>query len=65
MAKKKYNVIREEMLQVASNVAQEKNIDQDFFYDTDQFILKLNLVTFSEELNLKFGFLLPVTSGTF
>ena len=29
MAKKKYNVIREEMLQVASNVAQEKNIDQD------------------------------------
>ena len=29
MAKKKYNVIREEMLQVASNVAEEKNIDQD------------------------------------
>ena len=29
MAKKKYNVIREEMLEVASNVAQEKNIDQD------------------------------------
>ncbi len=29
MAKKKYNVIREDMLQVASNVAQEKNIDQD------------------------------------
>ena len=29
MAKKKYNVIREEMLQVASNVAQEKNIEQD------------------------------------
>ena len=29
----------------------KKNIDQDFFYDTDQVILKLNLETFSEELN--------------
>ena len=29
MVKKKINVIREEMLQVATNVAQEKNIDQD------------------------------------
>ena len=29
MAKQKIKVIREEMLQVANNVAQEKNIEQD------------------------------------
>ena len=29
MAKQRIKVIREEMLQVASNVAQEKSIDQD------------------------------------
>ena len=29
MAKQKIKVIREEMLQVANNVAQEKNINQD------------------------------------
>ena len=32
MAKQKIKVIREEMLQVANNVAQEKNIDQDLYF---------------------------------
>ena len=32
MAKQKIKVIREEMLQVANNVAQEKNIDQESVY---------------------------------
>ena len=53
MAKKKYNVIREEMLQVASNVAQEKNIDQDSVFSAmEQALEKAARVKYGQEICL-------------
>ena len=40
MAKQKIKVIREEMLQVANNVAQEKNIDQDSVFEAMEMALE-------------------------
>ncbi len=54
MAKKKYNVIREEMLQVASNVAQEKNIDQDsVFIAMEQALEKAARVKYGHEIDIR------------
>ena len=53
MAKKKYNVIREEMLQVASNVAQEKNIDQDSVFSAmEQALEKAARVKYGQEIDI-------------
>ena len=41
MAKQKIKVIREDMLQVANNVAQEKNIDQDSVFSAMEQALSL------------------------
>ena len=54
MAKKKYNVIREEMLQVANNVAQEKNIDQDSVFSAmEQALEKSARVKFGQEIDIR------------
>ncbi len=54
MAKKKYNVIREEMLQVASNVAQEKNIDQDAVFSAmEQALEKSARVKYGQEIDIR------------
>ena len=54
MAKKKYNVIREEMLQVASNVAQEKNIDQDsVFLAMEEALEKAARVKYGQEIDIR------------
>ncbi len=54
MAKKKYNVIREEMLQVASNVAQEKNIDQEsVFLAMEQALEKSARVKYGQEIDIR------------
>ena len=54
MAKKKYSVIREEMLQVASNVAQEKNIDQDAVFSAmEQALEKAARVKYGQEIDIR------------
>ncbi len=54
MAKKKFNVIREEMLQVANNVAQEKNIDQDaVFLAMEQALEKAARVKYGQEIDIR------------
>ncbi len=54
MAKKKYNVIREEMLQVATNVAQEKNIDQDSVFSAmEQALEKAARVKYGHEIDIR------------
>ena len=54
MAKKKFNVIREEMLQVATNVAQEKNIDQDsVFLAMEQALEKAARVKYGQEIDIR------------
>ena len=54
MAKKKFNVIREEMLQVASNVAQEKNIDQDAVFSAmEQALEKSARVKYGQEIDVR------------
>ena len=54
MAKKKFNVIREEMLQVASNVAQEKNIDQDSVFSAmEQALEKAARVKYGQEIDIR------------
>ena len=54
MAKKKISVIREEMLQVASNVAQEKNIDQDsVFLAMEQALEKAARVKYGQEIDIR------------
>ncbi|MDC3083624.1 helix-hairpin-helix domain-containing protein [Pelagibacteraceae bacterium] len=54
MAKKKYNVIREEMLQVASSVAQEKNIDQDSVFSAmEQALEKAARVKYGQEIDIR------------
>ena len=54
MAKKKYNVIREEMLQVATNVAQEKNIDQDSVFSAmEQALEKAARVKYGQEIDIR------------
>ena len=54
LAKKKYNVIREEMLQVANNVAQEKNIDQDSVFSAmEQALEKSARVKFGQEIDIR------------
>ncbi len=54
MAKKKYNVIREEMLEVASNVAQEKNIDQDSVFSAmEQALEKAARVKYGQEIDIR------------
>ena len=54
MAKKKINVIREEMLQVANNVAQEKNIDQDaVFLAMEQALEKSARVKYGQEIDVR------------
>ena len=49
MAKQKIKVIREEMLQVASNVAQEKSIDQDLVFEAMELALE-------KSARVKYGF---------
>ncbi len=54
MAKKKINVIREEMLQVATNVAQEKNIDQDsVFAAMEQALEKAARVKYGQDIDIR------------
>ncbi len=54
MAKKKFNVIKEEMLQVASNVALEKNIDQDsVFTAMEQALEKAARVKYGQEIDIR------------
>ncbi len=54
MAKKKINVIREEMLQVASNVAQEKNINQDSVFEAmEQALEKAARVKYGYETDVR------------
>ena len=54
MAKKKINVIREEMLQVASNVAQDKNIDQDSVFSAmEQALEKAARVKYGHEIDIR------------
>ena len=54
MAKKKYNVIREEMLQVASNVAQEKNIDQDAVFSAmEKALEKSARVKYGQDIDIR------------
>ena len=54
MANKKFNVIREEMLQVANNVAQEKNIDQDaVFLAMEQALEKAARVKYGQEIDIR------------
>ena len=54
MVKKKINVIREEMLQVATNVAQEKNIEQDaVFLAMEQALEKSARVKYGQEIDIR------------
>ncbi len=54
MAKQKIKVIREEMLQVANNVAQEKNIDQDsVFLAMEQALEKSARVKYGNERDIR------------
>ena len=54
MAKKKYSVIREEMLQVANNVAQEKNIDEDSVFSAmEQALEKAARVKYGHEIDIR------------
>ena len=54
MAKQKIKVIREEMLQVANNVAQEKNIDQDSVYSAmEQALEKSARVKYGNERDIR------------
>ena len=54
MARKKINVIREEMLQVATNVAEEKNIDQDsVFMAMEQALEKAARVKYGHEIDIR------------
>ena len=54
MAKKKISVIREEMLQVASNVAQEKNIDQNSVFSAmEQALEKAARVKYGQEIDIR------------
>ena len=54
MARKKINVIREEMLQVANNVAEEKNIDQDsVFMAMEQALEKAARVKYGTEIDIR------------
>tara|TARA_B100000575_G_C23112150_1_gene642540 strand:+ start:102 stop:1634 length:1533 start_codon:yes stop_codon:yes gene_type:complete len=54
MVKKKYNVIREDMLQVASNVALEKNIDKDsVFLAMEQALEKAARVKYGHEIDIR------------
>ncbi|OUW95178.1 MAG: transcription termination/antitermination protein NusA [Pelagibacteraceae bacterium TMED237] len=54
MAKKKISVIREEMLQVATNVAQEKNIDQDSVFSAmEQALEKAARVKYGQEIDIR------------
>ncbi len=54
MAKKKINVIREEMLEVATNVAQEKNIEQDaVFLAMEQALEKSARVKYGQEIDIR------------
>ena len=54
MAKNKINVIREEMLQVANNVAQENNIDQDqVFSAMEQALEKAARVKYGQEIDIR------------
>ncbi len=54
MAKKKFNVIREDMLQVASNVAQEKNIDPDAVFSAmEQALEKAARVKYGQEIDIR------------
>ena len=50
MAKQKIKVIREEMLRVASNVAQEKNINQDEVFEAIAQMTPLQKVTTVQDL---------------
>ena len=49
MAKQKIKVIREEMLQVANNVAQEKSIDKDSVFEAMEMALE-------KAARVKYGF---------
>ena len=54
MAKQKIKVIREEMLQVANNVAQEKNIDQDSVFSAmEQALEKSARVKYGNERDIR------------
>ena len=54
MAKQKIRVIREEMLQVANNVAQEKNIDQDSVFSAmEQALEKSARVKYGNERDIR------------
>ncbi|MDC0058160.1 transcription termination factor NusA [Pelagibacteraceae bacterium] len=54
MAKQKIKVIREEMLQVANNVAQEKNIDQDSVFSAmEQALEKSARVKYGNEKDIR------------
>ena len=54
MAKKKISVIREEMLQVATNVAQEKNIEQDAVFSAmEQALEKAARVKYGQETDIR------------
>ena len=54
MVKKKISVIREEMLQVATNVASEKNIDQDaVFLAMEQALEKAARVKYGHEIDIR------------
>ena len=54
MVKKKINVIREEMLQVATNVAQEKNIDQDSVFSAmEQALEKAARVKYGHDIDIR------------
>ena len=54
MAKRKYSVIREEMLQVANNVAQEKNIDEDSVFSAmEQALEKAARVKYGHEIDIR------------
>ena len=54
MAKKKFSVIREEMLQVANNVAQEKNIDQESVFSAmEQALEKAARVKYGQEIDIR------------
>ena len=54
MAKQKIKVIREEMLQVANNVAQEKNIDQDSVFSAmEQALEKSARIKYGNERDIR------------
>ena len=54
MVKKKINVIREEMLEVATNVAQEKNIDQDSVFSAmEQALEKAARVKYGHDIDIR------------